>query len=49
MMYLRTVCVTSVLAHCTVIHSEYKNANSNFNVSDEILSGSNTIFTFITA
>ena len=22
MMYLRTVCVTSVLAHCTVIHSE---------------------------
>ena len=23
MMYLRTVCVTSVLAHCTVIHSVF--------------------------
>ena len=23
MMYMRTVCVTSVLAHCTVIHSDY--------------------------
>ena len=31
------------------VRIQYKNANSNFIVSDEILSGSNTISTFITA
>ena len=29
MMYLRTVCVTSVLAHCTVIHSDIEYLNKS--------------------
>ena len=29
-MYLRTVCVTSVLAHCTVIHSGYRDRKRCF-------------------
>ena len=37
MMYLRTVCVTSVLAHCTVIHSNHQLAYNT--VWERIITG----------